>query len=144
MKNILLQAKQDVVVPDVLVNTEATSMSISIWFWVALVQFLVILFLLIKLKKKQRNLKFGDISKNSLNNAKKGEVDMANLMNSISGSKDLYKKLSRVCHPDRFINTDKQNIAEDIFQEISKYKRDFNKLTELKQRAIKELNINLK
>jgi len=142
MKNILLQKTEEVVVPEVLVNTEATS--ISIWFWIALVQFLVILFLLLKLKKKQNNLKFGELSKSCLNNAKKGEVDMANLMNSISGSKDLYKTLSRSCHPDRFINTDKHNSAEMLFQEISKNKRDFNKLTELKQIAISELNINLK
>jgi curved DNA-binding protein CbpA len=69
---------------------------------------------------------------------------MNSLMDSINGSKDLYKELSRVCHPDRFTNSDKQKNAEEIFQEISKNKRDFNKLSELKKRVIAELNINLK
>ena len=69
---------------------------------------------------------------------------MVNLMNSINGSKDLYKQLSRICHPNRYINSDKRQVTEEIFQEISKNKRDYKKLSELKQRAITELNINLK
>jgi len=142
MKNILLQVKTDSVVAETISNTDSTSF--SIWLWIALFEFVIIAFLLFKLKKKGSDLKFGDLSKEKIRNAKKSEVDMNNLMNSINGSKDLYKELSRTCHPDRFINSDKQKIAEQIFQDISKYKRDFKKLTELKERAITELNINFK
>lgn len=142
MKNILLQVKPDSVVAETISNTDSTSF--SIWLWIALFEFAIIAFLLFKLKKKGNDLKFGDLSKDKIRNAKKSEVDMNNLMNSINGSKDLYKELSRTCHPDRFINTDKQKLAEQIFQDISKYKRDFKKLTELKERAITELNINFK
>jgi len=74
----------------------------------------------------------------------KGSFDMDNLMNSINSSKSLYKELSRLCHPDRFIGDEKQNIAQEIFKEISKSKRDFGKLESLKERAKKELNINFK
>lgn len=142
MKNILLQVKADSVVAETISNTDSTTF--SIWFWVAIIELVIIVFLFLKLKKKGKDLKFGDLSKDKMRNAKKSDVDMDNLMNSINGSKDLYKGLSRTCHPDRFINSDKQKLAEEIFQDISKHKRDFKKLTELKERAITELNINFK
>lgn len=142
MKNILLQIKTDSVVTETISNTDSTSF--SIWLWIAVFEFAVITFLLFKLKKKENDLKFGNLSKDKIRNAKMSDVDMDNLMNSINSSKDLYKKLSRTCHPDRFINSNKQKLAEEIFQDISKYKRDFKKLTELKERAITELNINFK
>ncbi|MCH3884774.1 hypothetical protein [Tenacibaculum aquimarinum] len=66
------------------------------------------------------------------------------LMNNINSSKLLYKELSRVCHPDRFVNSDKQKIAEEIFKNISKNKRKFKELEILKERAINELKIKFK
>lgn len=142
MKNILLQVKTDSLVAETVSTPDSTTY--SIWFWIALIEFAIIAFLLFKLKKKGNDLIFGDLSKDKMRNAKKSDVDMDNLMNSINGSKDLYKELSRTCHPDRFINSDKQKLAEEIFQDISKHKRDFKKLSELKERAITELNINFK
>jgi hypothetical protein len=139
MKNILLQVKTDIVVAETISNTD--SATLSMWLWVALIEFTFIIFLLFRLNKKGKDLKFGDLPKGKMKDVKKYEVDMDNLMNSINGSKDLYKELSRTCHPDRFINSDKQKLAEEIFQEISNHKRDFKKLTELKERAIAELNI---
>jgi len=141
MKSIILQTTDNLGKENI-ANIESSSF--SLWFWVALVEFIIIIILLLKFRKKENNLKFGDLSKDKIRNAKKSDIDMGNLMNSINGSKDLYKELSRNCHPDRFVKTDKQEIAEKIFQEISKYKRDFNKLNELKQRAINELNIKFK
>lgn len=142
MKNLLLQVKTDNVVREAIVNSETTSF--SVWFWIALAELLIIIFLFLRLRKKNNNLKFGDVTKDKMRDAKKSDIDMNNLMNSINGSKELYKKLSRSCHPDRFINSDKQKIAEEIFQEISKNKRDFKILTELKEKAIIELNIKFK
>ena len=142
MKNLLLQVKTDNVVREAIVNSETTSF--SVWFWIALAELLIIIFLFLRLRKKNNNLKFGDVTKDKMRDEKKSDIDMNNLMNSINGSKELYKKLSRSCHPDRFINSDKQKIAEEIFQEISKNKRDFKILTELKEKAIIELNIKFK
>ena len=71
--------------------------------------------------------------------AKSGDVDMGNLFDSINGSRDLYKKLSRKCHPDRFVGSDKQSIAEKLMQEVTKNKRNFNKLTELEKQIQNEL-----
>jgi hypothetical protein len=140
MTTTLLQVQPDSVVIETIANNGTT----SIWFWVALVEFALIVLLLFRVKKKVADLKFGDLSKDNLRTAKKTDVDMNDVMNSINSSKGLYKELSRTCHPDRFINSDKQKIAEEIFQEISRNKRNFKKLTELKERATTELNINFK
>lgn len=141
MRQIMTIIQNESLVKESIANSN--SIITSIWFWISLVEFLIIIFFIIKLLKKKNNLAFSDLSKEQLKKAKSTNVDMDNLMNSINGSKELYKTLSKTCHPDRFINSDKQNLAENIFQEISKNKRNYNKLIALKQRAINELNINL-
>ena len=146
MKDTLLQATTDTISSASALTAETTNncetLTFSIWFWVSIAEFVIIVFILLRLKRKNNDLKFGDLSKDKLKNAKKSDIDMDNLMNSINGSKELYKELSRICHPDRFINSEKHQLAEEIFQEISKHKRNFNKLTELKKRAISELQID--
>jgi uncharacterized protein YozE (UPF0346 family) len=142
MNFFLLQVKTNNVIAET--ASAVDSASFPIWFWIALIEFAIIVFLVFRLRKKREKLTFGDLSKDRIRNAKKSDVDMENLMNSINGSKELYKQLSRTCHPDRFINNNKQELAEEIFQEISKHKRDFKKLTELKEKAITELNIKFK
>tara|TARA_R110002050_G_scaffold204522_4_gene340186 strand:- start:112239 stop:112667 length:429 start_codon:yes stop_codon:yes gene_type:complete len=142
MRNILLQVKIDSIANEAIANTDSSFM--SIWLWIALVELAIIIVLILKLKKKQKFLKFGDLSKNKMQHIKKSTINMDNLMNSINKSKDLYKELSRSCHPDLFVNTNKQVLAAEIFQEISKHKRDFQKLMELKEKAITELNIKFK
>lgn len=114
----------------------------SFWFWVAIIEFVIIIFLLIRQKHKNTDLAFSDIGKEALKNSKTANIDMDNLMNSINIAGELYKELSRKCHPDLFVNMPNQKIAEEIFQEISKNKRNFEKLSALKQRAINELNLN--
>lgn len=142
MMNLLQQIKTDSTVTETIANTQQNAF--SIWLWIAIAELFIIIFLIFKLRKKNSNLVFGDLPKDKIRNAKKSNIDMSNLMDSINGSKDLYKELSRSCHPDRFVNSEKQQIAEKIFQEISKNKRDFKKLSELKQKAISELNIKIK
>lgn len=140
MTQILLQIKSD----SLAVATASSSNGLlsSTWFWIAIVELLIIIFLLVRLKKKKTELAFSDLPKDKMKNAKSSSIDMDNLMNSINGSRDLYKELSKACHPDKFVNTEKQKIAEDIFQEISKDKRNFEKLLAHKERAKNELNIN--
>jgi hypothetical protein len=50
-----------------------------------------------------------------LKNSKNNKIDMNNLMDSMHKSRNLYKELSKKCHPVRFINNPKQKIAEEIF-----------------------------
>ena len=71
--------------------------------------------------------------------AKSGDVDMGNIMDSINGARDLYKKLSRKCHPDRFVGSDKRDAAEKIMQDVTKYRRNYNKLKELEKQIESEL-----
>jgi leucyl aminopeptidase len=140
MTQIILQIKSD----SLAVATASSSSGLlsSTWFWIAIVELFIIIFLLVRLKKKKTELAFSDLPKDKMKNAKSSLIDMDNLMNSINGSRDLYKELSKACHPDKFVNTEKQKIAEDIFQEISKDKRNFEKLLAHKERAKNELNIN--
>jgi hypothetical protein len=140
MKQILLQIKSDSLSISTAIKTESSLN--SIWFWVSVVEFAIIIFLIVKLKNIKTELAFSDSTKDEIKNAKSTKIDMDNLMNSINGSRDLYKELSKVCHPDKFVNTAKQKIAEEIFQEISKDKRNFEKLLAHKERAKNELNIN--
>ncbi|WP_264520948.1 molecular chaperone DnaJ [Flavobacterium sp. N1994] len=114
----------------------------SVWFWIAIVELAVILFLIHKLKRKMKVSTLSDLETKNIKNSKKSNVDMDNLINSIHNSRTLYKELSKKCHPDKFINDSKQKVAEEIFQEITKNERNFEKLNALKLRAINELNIN--
>ena len=113
----------------------------SFWFWVALVELILILVLIIKLRRKHNKSVLSDVIMHQFNDAKNSDIDMSNLMNSINKAKGLYKELSKKCHPDKFVNTEYQDIANDIFQEMTNDKRNFEKLSALKIRAIKELNI---
>ncbi|WP_026977655.1 hypothetical protein [Flavobacterium tegetincola] len=124
-----------------LISLEKVSNYQSIIFWIALVEFLIILFLLYKLKFKTKINRLSEFESKSLNDSKDTKIDMDSLMSSIHNAKPLYKELTKKCHPDRFINNSKQKIAESIFQEISESERDFEKLTLLKIRAIEELNV---
>ncbi len=115
----------------------------SLWFWIAIIELILILFFIYKLKSKKKVFELSDLETRNIKNSKKSNIDMDNLINSIHNSRTLYKELSKKCHPDKFINDSKQKAAEEIFQEITKNERDFEKLNALKLRAINELNINL-
>jgi cell division protein YceG involved in septum cleavage len=95
------------------------------------------------LLSKKKSQTFSDLTRDNFSESRNANIDMNNLMDDINQSRDLYKKLSGLCHPDRFVNTPKEKIAEIIFQEISKHKRNFEELSRLKERAIKELNIEV-
>ena len=134
----LLQIKAD---SSSVTNTVSTTLGLNVWFWLALFELIIILVLLFKVKRANSNLKFADLNKNNLKKSKEASIDFGNVMNSINGAGALYKELSRKCHPDRFIDSPLQKHAEENFQEISKNKRDFEKLSALKERAISELKI---
>lgn len=120
---------------------EQTSIFHSVWFWIALVELLLIVFLIYKLNSKKVSCDFTDLETTELKKSKDKKIDMHNLMDSIHNSRELYKQLSKKCHPDRFVNDPRQRLSEEIFQEISENERNFEKLSRLKLRAISELNI---
>jgi flagellar biosynthesis/type III secretory pathway M-ring protein FliF/YscJ len=117
------------------------SESFNWWMIIAVVELLLILFLLLRLKKVHRENSLQNDGFDELRKAKSQDIDMTNLMNSINSSRDLYKELSKKCHPDRFQDETLKNKAENLFQDISKNKRNYGRLLELKEKAMKELDV---
>ena len=115
-------------------------LQLSIWFWIAIIEFVILVFVGVNLKKKPK-LDFSHISKKEIIKLRSNEIDMNNLVDSINYSQRLFHELSKKCHPDSFIRNDQKEIAEQLFREISSNKRNYHKLLELKQKAIDELNI---
>jgi hypothetical protein len=113
----------------------------SYLFWIAVIEFLIIVFLIYKIKSKNKITELSDFEIKNITDSKNNPIDMDNLMSSIHNAKQLYKELAKKCHPDRFVNNPKQKNAEEIFQEISKNERNFENLSALKLRAIRELDI---
>lgn len=134
--NILLNTSKKIITNDKVIDSH------SLWFWFSIIELLLIIYLIYKLKSKSKKVELTDLDTNKIINSKNNKIDMNNLMNSIHNSRTLYKELSKKCHPDRFINDPKQKNAEEIFQEITKNERNFEKLNSLKLRAENELNIN--
>jgi hypothetical protein len=117
---------------------KATISSTNFWMWIAIIEFILIL-LLIFIRKKRESPSTLEFKRE----AKSGEIDFGNIINSSFHVKPLYDELKVKCHPDRFIDdTEKNQIALELFQEISKNKTDYKKLVELKELAKQKLNIN--
>jgi hypothetical protein len=139
MTNFII-ALQTVAKNSLQVDNKASLMN-SVFMWIAILELVLIIFLIFKLKSKKNKLALSELERDTVKSAKSTKIDMDSLMNSINSSRSLYKELSRKCHPDKFMNDPKQKIAEEIFQEISRYERNFDKLNLIKTRAINELNI---
>lgn len=115
----------------------------SVWFWIAFGEFLIIIILITKIKWLKSKTENSNISKKKIKKFQKTDIDMENLMYSINSSQSLFKELSKKCHPDKFTNDSQRQIAEKLYQEITSNRRNYQKLMELKQRAMDELNIKL-
>jgi hypothetical protein len=109
------------------------------WMWIAIAEFLVIAFILVT-----QNLKGKETAQQKFkNDALKHDVDFNNIIDSSFNSIALYDELKVKCHPDRFATDAEKNvIAENIFQEITKNKTNVKRLIELKEEAKQKLNIN--
>jgi alcohol dehydrogenase YqhD (iron-dependent ADH family) len=142
MKCTLLQILSDTT--KMVTNTKTgTSSTNNYWMWIAVAEFLVIGYLTFKLVNKKK-VKFEQAGGDILNEAKNSNVDMDNLMNSINKSRQLYKQLSAKCHPDRFpADEEKRKMADELFQDITKNQRNYNKLLELQEEAKQKLNITI-
>lgn len=109
------------------------------WMWLAIIELGVVAFLIIKITSKPKNTAKQRFKTESL----KQDIDFNNIINSSFNATKLYDELKVKCHPDRFpTDKEKNRIAENIFQEITKNKTNIKKLRELKEEAISKLNIN--
>tara|TARA_B110000090_G_scaffold205194_1_gene252502 strand:- start:419 stop:838 length:420 start_codon:yes stop_codon:yes gene_type:complete len=127
------------VVEKVVAKTTENNDSSNLWMWVSIGEFAIIFgFILANRFKRKPNAKqkFKDESLVQ-------EVDFNNIINSSFHSNELYDILKVKCHPDRFPTDPKLNeIAEKLFQEITKSKTNVKRLQELKIEAEQKLNIN--
>ena len=113
-----------------------------VWFWLFLVQCMIILVLTYLLVQKKTNAGLDQLEREKVKGYVKTKVDMENVINSINKAEMLYKELSRKCHPDRFEGDARRGAAEALFQEISASKRNHEALQKLKIQAEKKLFMN--
>lgn len=125
---------------EVLSFTDSANISShNYWMWIAIIELLIIIYIVFFRKKTE------SASKRFKREAKEDDIDFSNIINSSFHVKPLYDELKVKCHPDRFPNDKEKNkIALDLFQEISKNKTNYKKLIELKELAKQNLNINFK
>jgi hypothetical protein len=123
----------------VLVQHSESDKSNNLWMWVAILEMGIIAILLLK-----DRLKLKESAKRKFKNESlRQDIDFNNIINSSFNSIQLYDELKVKCHPDRFpTEKDKNEIAEALFQEISKNKTNVKRLLELKEEAKQKLNIN--
>jgi hypothetical protein len=115
-------------------------------FLLSVITLLLFIIVLQRLKiRKQRNslsnhLVAGSkaINKKILD-SRDATIDMENLMNSINKAESLFKQLSKKYHPDRFINSDNHTLAEQLFQQITENKRNYQQLVRLQKQAEEHL-----
>lgn len=120
-------------------TTASLQSSSSYWIWIALGELVIILFLLIKRKSHTSNRQAKQAFKSK---ALSEEIDFSNVINSSFHANELYDMLKKKCHPDRFTDMKEQEVANQLFQQITQHKRNYKKLRELQQEAIKKLNLN--
>ncbi len=122
-------------------TTQKPEIPSPFWKYFALTELFIISILIVVLFLKIRKdmlLKRGLMSE-----AKNAQINMNDLMMDINNSKNLYKQLSKKCHPDLFVGTPIHNEVESLFQEITENRRNYNELERLKKIAVEQLNIKL-
>ena len=109
------------------------------WLILASIEFILIILLLIKLRKRRG---VDNLEKEILK-SKGSSINMADVMNDINLAPSLYKKLSRVCHPDRFAGSEFETIANEIFQEVQQAEKNYAALCVLKKQIEKTFNLSI-
>lgn len=111
----------------------------------AFIQLVIILALIRYILKNRNKLSNEELAQlEKLKDAKRTNIDMNGLLDSINNSKALYKELITKCHPDRFVDAGMREKANAIIQEITQNKNNYAVLVQLKVKAEQELNIQFK
>ena len=111
----------------------------DVWFYIAMVEFVIIFFLLLFAFRRGTTR----VEKQKLRESIKSDVDVQNIINSSFHATEIYNELKVKCHPDRFIgDVEKNATANRIFQEVTKNKMNYKRLQELKKEAEESLGIN--
>lgn len=111
----------------------------DVWFYIAMVEFVIIFFLLLFAFRRGTTR----VEKQKLRESIKSDVDFQNIINSSFHATEIYNELKVKCHPDSFIgDVEKNATANRIFQEVTKNKMNYKRLQELKKEAEESLGIN--
>ena len=111
----------------------------DVWFYIAMVEFVIIFFLLLFAFRRGTTR----VEKQKLRESIKSDVDFQNIINSSFHATEICNELKVKCHPDRFIgDVEKNATANRIFQEVTKNKMNYKRLQELKKEAEESLGIN--
>lgn len=112
---------------------------INWWLWIAIAEFGIIAYLVLKSQLKRNQSLKQKLKRESFDR----DIDFDNIINSSFNSNEIYNELKVKCHPDKFPNDkDKNETADNLFQEITKNKNNVKRLLELKKEATQKLNIN--
>ena len=109
------------------------------WLVLASIEFLIIILLIIKIKKKKGT---ENLEKEILK-SKSASINMSDVMNDINLAPTLSRKLSRACHPDRFVGTDFETTANEFFQEVQQAENHYAKLCDLKKQIEQKFNLTI-
>ena len=111
----------------------------DVWFYIAMVEFVIIFFLLLFAFRRGTTR----VEKQKLRESIKSDGDFQNIINSSFHATEIYNELKVKCHPDRFIgDVEKNATANRIFQEVTKNKMNYKRLQELMKEAEESLGIN--
>ncbi len=87
-------------------------------------------------KKRKKDFDKEDFRKKALSE----DFDMMDTVTSCVKAKALYDDLKVILHPDRFVNQlEKQDLATELFQQLTENKNSYKYLQELKIRVENEL-----
>lgn len=109
------------------------------WLILASIEFLLIILLILKLRKKRG---IDNLDKEILK-SKAASINMSDIMNDIHLAPSLYKQLSRACHPDRFAGTNLETTANELFQDVQQAENNYAKLCDLKKQSEQKLNLSI-
>lgn len=109
----------------------------SIWFWLSFIEAFIIIKLLFFNKGKTNNI-FTQIINTT---PKADEESMKNMVNSIFLAKQLYAKLKIKYHPDKFFNEEQKEVANEIFQNLTRNKNNYSALKDIENEAKSKLDV---
>lgn len=115
---------------------------VDVWMVVAIVEFAIIVVAILFAVRRAPRL--DERLRAKKREARSGHVDFSNVLDSAFHSQELFDKLKVKCHPDRFPNDPEKNgIALELFQQISKNRNDVKALEALRKRAEEELGVKI-
>ena len=77
--------------------------------------------------------------KDCVKSEEKPSINYTALFASMGKGQQLFNELKVRCHPDCFIGTDKQVLAEDLFKQVQANSTNYEKLLSLKEQIDNEL-----